>query len=155
MLDRYVGWVETYRETHLAFVRGAAGGDPWVAEVYEETRGPAGRRRARARSACRTTRCAGSWCWPGSPSPRTWSVSGRRDPTTMTRAELLGLLRDVLDRLVRPPPARKLAAAAGAPQPAREVGARSADSSGGGCSFAMTSGALAPVASIDFFTVAP
>ena len=32
------GWVETYRETHLAFVRGAAGGDPWVAEVYEETR---------------------------------------------------------------------------------------------------------------------
>ena len=24
MLDRYVGWVETYRETHLAFVRGAA-----------------------------------------------------------------------------------------------------------------------------------
>ena len=38
MLDRYVGWVETYRETHLAFVRGAAGGDPWVAEVYEETR---------------------------------------------------------------------------------------------------------------------
>ena len=39
MLDRYVGWVETYRDTHLAFVRGAAGGDPWVAEVYAETRG--------------------------------------------------------------------------------------------------------------------
>ena len=38
MLDRYVGWVETYRETYLAFVRGASGGDPWVAEVYEETR---------------------------------------------------------------------------------------------------------------------
>src|SRR3954468_2545010 len=38
ILDRYVAWVETYRETHLAFVRGAAGGDPWVAEVYEETR---------------------------------------------------------------------------------------------------------------------
>ncbi|PWW24744.1 TetR family transcriptional regulator [Geodermatophilus normandii] len=38
MLERYVGWVETYRESHLAFVRGAAGGDPWVAEVYEETR---------------------------------------------------------------------------------------------------------------------
>ena len=38
MLDRYVGWVETFRESHLAFVRGAAGGDPWVAEVYEETR---------------------------------------------------------------------------------------------------------------------
>jgi AcrR family transcriptional regulator len=28
MLDRYVGWVETFRESHLAFVRGAAGGDP-------------------------------------------------------------------------------------------------------------------------------
>ena len=39
MLDRYVGWVETFRESHLAFVRGAAGGDPWVAEVYEDTRG--------------------------------------------------------------------------------------------------------------------
>jgi AcrR family transcriptional regulator len=38
MLDRYVGWVETYRESYLAVVRGAAGGDPWVAEVYEETR---------------------------------------------------------------------------------------------------------------------
>ena len=38
MLDRYVGWVETFRESHLAFVRGAAGGDPWVAEVYEDTR---------------------------------------------------------------------------------------------------------------------
>jgi len=38
MLDRYVGWVEAFGESHLAFVRGAAGGDPWVAEVYEETR---------------------------------------------------------------------------------------------------------------------
>ncbi len=38
MLDRYVGWVETFRESHLAFVRGAAGGDPWVAEVYQDTR---------------------------------------------------------------------------------------------------------------------
>jgi AcrR family transcriptional regulator len=38
MVDRYVGWVDTYRETHLSFVRGAAGGDPWVAEVYETTR---------------------------------------------------------------------------------------------------------------------
>src|SRR5918997_4171693 len=38
MLERYVGWVETFRESHLAFVRGAGGGDPWVSEVYEETR---------------------------------------------------------------------------------------------------------------------
>src|SRR3954449_10208104 len=28
MLDRYVGWVETFHESHLAFVRGAAGGGP-------------------------------------------------------------------------------------------------------------------------------
>ena len=39
MLDRYIGWVETFREAHLAFVRGAAGGDPWVAEVYR-SKGP-------------------------------------------------------------------------------------------------------------------
>ncbi len=38
MLDRFVGWVETYRESYVAFVRGAAGGDPWVAEVNEQTR---------------------------------------------------------------------------------------------------------------------
>src|SRR3954452_20559853 len=29
MLERYVGWVETYRDAHLSFVRGAAAGDPW------------------------------------------------------------------------------------------------------------------------------
>ena len=40
-------------------------------------------------------------------------------------------------------------------QPASEVGARSPDSSSGGCSFARTSCALAPVASIVFLTVAP
>ena len=62
MLDRYVAWVETYRETHLAFVRGAAGGDPWVSEVYEETRDPAGRRRARGARAARRRAAAGSWC---------------------------------------------------------------------------------------------
>ena len=38
MLDRFVGWVETYRDSYVAFVRGAAGGDPWVADVYERTR---------------------------------------------------------------------------------------------------------------------
>src|SRR4051795_13137935 len=42
MLDRYVGWVETFRDPHLAFVRGAAGGDPWVAEGHEGTRGRVG-----------------------------------------------------------------------------------------------------------------
>ena len=97
MLDRYVGWVETYRDTHLAFVRGAAGGDPWVAEVYEQTRGrlvdvaldaldlPDDARRRQLVMAwfAFTEDLVGSWA---------------REPA-MTRAELLGLLRDVLDRV--------------------------------------------------------
>jgi AcrR family transcriptional regulator len=97
MLDRYVGWVETYRETHLAFVRGAAGGDPWVAEVYEDTRArlvdvalealglPDDDRRRQLVLAwfAFTEDLVGQWA---------------HEPT-MTRAELLTLLRDVLDRV--------------------------------------------------------
>jgi AcrR family transcriptional regulator len=99
MLDRYVGWVETYRETHLAFVRGAAGGDPWVSEVYEDTRSrlvdaalealqlPADAQRRQLVLAwfAFTEDLVGQWT---------------REPT-MSRTELLALLRDVLDRLVR------------------------------------------------------
>jgi AcrR family transcriptional regulator len=98
MLDRYVGWVETFRDTHLAFVRGAAGGDPWVAEVYEDTRArlvevalealglPDDRLRRQLVLAwfAFTEDLVGQWA---------------REPT-MTRPELLALLRDVLDRLV-------------------------------------------------------
>ena len=98
MLDRYVGWVETYRETHLAFVRGAAGGDPWVSEVYEETRArlvdvaldaldlphDALRRQLVLAWFAFTEDLVGQWT---------------RDPT-MSRDELLTLLRDVLARLV-------------------------------------------------------
>ena len=98
MLDRYVGWVETFRESHLAFVRGAAGGDPWVAEVYEETRGrlvevaltalelpdDARRRQLVLAWFAFTEDLVGQWT---------------RDPTTMTREALLALLRDILDRL--------------------------------------------------------
>ena len=101
MLDRYVGWVETFRETHLAFVRGAAGGDPWVAEVYQDTRdrlvGVALQALGLDDDAlCRqlvlawfafTEDLVGSWA---------------QEPT-MPRPELLVLLRDVLDRLVRDP----------------------------------------------------
>jgi AcrR family transcriptional regulator len=97
MLDRYVGWVEAYRETHLAFVRGAAGGDPWVSEVYEETRArlvdvaldaldlpdDALRRQLVLAWFAFTEDLVGQWT---------------REPT-MTREELLTLLRDVLDRL--------------------------------------------------------
>ena len=38
MLDRFLGWVEVYRDSYVAFVRGAHAGDPAVAEVYESTR---------------------------------------------------------------------------------------------------------------------
>jgi AcrR family transcriptional regulator len=103
MLDRYVGWVETFRESHLAFVRGAAGGDPWVSEVYEETRGrlvevaltalelPDDLRRRQLVLAwfAFTEDLVGQWV----------------QQPTMTRGELLDLLRDVLDRLVQDPPA--------------------------------------------------
>jgi hypothetical protein len=97
MLDRYVGWVETFRESHLAFVRGAAGGDPWVSEVYEETRGrlvevaltaldlpdDARRRQLVLAWFAFTEDLVGQWV---------------QEPT-MSRDELLDLLRDVLGRL--------------------------------------------------------
>jgi AcrR family transcriptional regulator len=103
MLDRYVGWVETYRESHLAFVRGAAGGDPWVSEVYEDTRArlvdvalealglpdDALRRQLVLAWFAFTEDLVGQWT---------------REPT-MSRADLLTLLRDVLDRLLKDPPA--------------------------------------------------
>ena len=99
MLDRYVGWVETFREAHLSFVRGAVGGDPWVAEIYAETRGrlvdlalrtlglpdDALRRQLLLAWFAFTEDLVGQWT---------------REPT-MSRPELLALLRDVLDRLVQ------------------------------------------------------
>jgi AcrR family transcriptional regulator len=97
MLDRYVGWVETFRESHLAFVRGAAGGDPWVAEVYEDTRSRL------------VTVALGALDLPDDALHRqlvlawfafTEDLVGQwaREPT-MRRPDLLALLRDVLDRL--------------------------------------------------------
>jgi AcrR family transcriptional regulator len=99
IVDRYVGWVDTYRESHLAFVRGAAGGDPWVAEVYEDVRDRLvavalatlglpddGARRQLVRAWFAFTEdLVGQWT---------------QEPT-MPRADLLVLLRDVLDQLVR------------------------------------------------------
>src|SRR3954451_13450668 len=97
MLDRYVGWGETFRESHLAFVRGAAGGDPWVSAVYEETRArlvgvaltalelpdDARRRPGVLASVAFTEDLVSQWV---------------QEPT-MTRPELLDLLRDVLTRV--------------------------------------------------------
>jgi AcrR family transcriptional regulator len=98
MLDRYVGWVETFRESHLAFVRGAAGGDPWVAEVYEDTRS---RLVAVALEALDLTddalhrQLVLAWFAFTEDLVGQWA----REPT-MPRPELLTLLRAVLDRLV-------------------------------------------------------
>ncbi|WP_409332643.1 TetR/AcrR family transcriptional regulator [Trujillonella humicola] len=103
MLERYVSWVETYREAHLSFVRGAAAGDPWVAEVYEETREQLvdvtlaaldvpddehRRQLVRAWFAF-TEDLVGQWV---------------RQPT-LARADLVDLLRDLLDGLLAPRPA--------------------------------------------------
>jgi AcrR family transcriptional regulator len=113
MLDRYVGWVETYRDSYLAFARGAAGGDPWVAEIYEATR----ERLVEAALAALAR--------PGDPALRqvlrawfafTEALVGQwaREPT-MTRPQLLRLLRDVLDRLMKDPPAPHHSQARGGP----------------------------------------
>ena len=100
MLDRYVGWVETYRDAHLSFVRGAAAGDPWVAEVYEETREQL------------VDRTLGALGLPDDPRRRqlvrAWFAFTEelvdqwvREPTT-ERAELVELLRAFLHRLLDP-----------------------------------------------------
>ena len=98
MLDRYVGWVETFRDAYLAIVRGASGGDPWVAGVYEETRErlvevaltaldlphDEGRRQLVRAWFAFTETLVGQWV---------------HEPTR-TRPELLALLTGVLDRLL-------------------------------------------------------
>jgi AcrR family transcriptional regulator len=98
MLDRYVGWVETFRETHLAFVRGAAGGDPWVSEVYEETRNRLVEVTLDALELPDDARCRQlilAWFAFTEDLVGQWA----QEPT-MSRDELLVLLRDVLDRLL-------------------------------------------------------
>jgi AcrR family transcriptional regulator len=102
MLDRFVGWVETYRDSYVGFVRGANAGDPWVADVYEQTReqlvdvaiaagplpdGPRQRQLVRAWFAF-TEDLVVQWT---------------REPT-MTRDELLAVVTDVFDRLTAEPP---------------------------------------------------
>ncbi|MGY1835491.1 TetR/AcrR family transcriptional regulator [Blastococcus sp. SYSU DS0510] len=98
MLDRYVGWVETFRETHLAFVRGAAGGDPWVAEVYAETRDrlvEVGLRTLGLPDDARRRQLVLAFFAFTEDLVAQWVLE-----PTMPRAELLALLRDVLDRLL-------------------------------------------------------
>jgi AcrR family transcriptional regulator len=97
MLDRFVSWVETYRDSYVAFVRGAHAGDPAIAEVYGSTREelvavalaavplPDG---ARQRQLVR------SWFAFTEDLVLQWT----REPT-MTRGELLELIADVLTGL--------------------------------------------------------
>jgi len=99
MVDRFVGWVDTYRESHLSFVRGAAGGDPWVAEVYEETRerlvDVAVAALGLPDDALRR-QLVRAWFSFAEDLVGQWA----REPV-MPREQLVTLLLDVLDRLVR------------------------------------------------------
>ena len=97
MLDRYVGWVETLRESHLAFVRGAGGGDPWVSEVYEETRGrlvDVALAALQLPDDALRRQLVLAWFAFTEDLVAQWVLE-----PTMTREELLDLLSDVLGRL--------------------------------------------------------
>ena len=97
MLDRFVSWVETYRDSYVAFVRGAHAGDPDIAAVYGSTREqlvdvalaavplPDG---ARQRQLVR------SWFAFTEDLVLQWTQQ-----PTMTRAELLAVVADVLSGL--------------------------------------------------------
>jgi len=98
MIDRYVGWVEIYRETHIAFVRGAAGGDPWVAEIYEEMRErlvDLALRALELRDDTVHRQLLRAWFAFTEDLVNQWV----REPA-MSRTELVTLLLDVLERLV-------------------------------------------------------
>jgi hypothetical protein len=90
--------VDTYRESHLAFVRGAAGGDPWVAGIYEDMRerlvdvtlGALGLPDDTARR-----QLVRAWFAFSEDLVNQWA----REPA-MSRDELVTLLVAVLDRLV-------------------------------------------------------
>ncbi|MGY1741002.1 MULTISPECIES: TetR/AcrR family transcriptional regulator [unclassified Blastococcus] len=98
MLERYVGWVETYRDAHLSFVRGAAAGDPWVAGVYEETRESLVDVTLSALGLpddARRRQLVRAWFAFTEDLVTQWV----REPT-MERAELVGLLRGLLYQLL-------------------------------------------------------
>ena len=145
------GWRPSARR-HLAFVRGAAGGDPWVAEVYQDTRdrlvGVALQALGLADDALRRQLVLAWFAF-------TEDLVGRGPRSRRCPApELLALLRDVLDRLgplrtelrQREPQRVSRRGTSGRGRRPRRPGAAAR---------ATTSGALAPVESIDFFTLAP
>jgi AcrR family transcriptional regulator len=97
MLDRFLTWVETYRDSYVAFVRGAHAGDPGIAEVYEETREQLVEVALAAvplPDGTRQRQLVRAWFAFTEDLVLQWT----REPT-MTRAELLQLSADVLTRL--------------------------------------------------------
>jgi AcrR family transcriptional regulator len=97
MLDRFLTWVETYRDSYVAFVRGAHAGDPGIAEVYEETREQLVEVALAAvplPDGTRQRQLVRAWFAFTEDLVLQWT----REPT-MTRAELLELSADVLTRL--------------------------------------------------------
>jgi AcrR family transcriptional regulator len=100
MLDRFVSWVETYRDSYVAFVRGAHAGDPAVAEVYEATREQLVEVALAAvplTDGVRQRQLVRSWFAFTEDLVLQWT----REPT-MSRAELVELSTDVLTRLTSP-----------------------------------------------------
>jgi AcrR family transcriptional regulator len=94
MLDRFVTWVETYRDSYVAFVRGAHAGDAWVADVYEDTREQLVEVALAAvplPDGTRQRQLVRAWFAFTEDLVLQWT----REPT-MTRAELLELSADVL-----------------------------------------------------------
>jgi len=117
MLDRFLSWVETYRDSYVAFVRGAHAGDPEIAAVYEGTREQLVEV-ALAAVALEDTphdrQLVRSWFAFAESLVLQWTQQ-----PTMTRAELLALVTDVLTRLTaRPDRARQPAPPPPAPPPA-------------------------------------
>jgi AcrR family transcriptional regulator len=97
MLDRFVSWVETYRDSYLAFVRGAHAGDPAVAEVYGSTREQLVEATLAAvplPDGARQRQLVRSWFAFTEDLVLQWTAE-----PTMTRAELLELIAEVLDSL--------------------------------------------------------
>jgi AcrR family transcriptional regulator len=94
MLDRFVTWVETYRDSYVAFVRGAHAGDPDIAEVYGATREQLVEVALGAvplPDGTRQRQLVRSWFAFTEDLVLQWT----REPT-MTRAELLDLIAEVL-----------------------------------------------------------
>jgi AcrR family transcriptional regulator len=94
MLDRFVAWVEIYRDSYVAFVRSAHAGDPDIAEVYQDTREQLVEVALAAvplPDGVRQRQLVRAWFAFTEDLVLQWT----REPT-MTRAELLDLIVEVL-----------------------------------------------------------